>query len=373
MYTCVRAVAVVCLLVSPAVAMAGEPQREGLPAPAAWEALEKGDATKAASLFREALDRSPENAALHFGAGYAAHLLGRRDAALSSLRRAVQIDPKFASALYLLAQVAYANADLDLAITSLEKAVAIKPDANASRQLEAWKNESSVHRSLAERPGARFNVLFEGTFDKGISARVAAVLESAYWTIGKQLNTYPTEAVTVLLYTNQQFRDITRAPAWSGGRFDGRIRIPVAGSLRTPRSLDKVVVHELVHAIIAHAAPRGVPAWVHEGLASYFDSTDRSWATRALAATDTVYRLDDLENGFGGLDGASALVAYAESVVAAELLVARLGPNLGVFLQMLGSGHTVDQALSTLNVRPEAFRAEWERRVGLRPVSHERQ
>jgi hypothetical protein len=33
---------------------------------------------------------------------------------------------------------------------------------------------------------------------------------------------------------------------------------------------------------------------------------------------------------------------------------------------MLGSGHTVDQALSTLDVRPDAFQAEWRRRVGIR-------
>ena len=58
-------------------------------------------------------------------------------------------------------------------------------------------------------------------------------------------------------------------------------------------------------------------------------------------------------------------MAYAVSAVAADILVERLGPNLGVFLQMVGSGHTVDQALSTLNVRPDAFYAEWRKRVGV--------
>ena len=343
----------------------GEPQRGALPAPAAWEALEKGDASKAAALFRDALDRSPGNAALHFGAGYAAHLLGRRDAALSSLRKAVEIEPAFASALFLLAQVAYADGNLDLAVRSLEKAVKLRPDPNAAQQLEAWKNESTVHRGFDERPGLRFNILFEGTIDRAISDRVGRVLESAYWTIGKQLNTYPGEALTVLLYSERQFGAITRAPAWSVGRFDGRIRLAVGGALRTPQALDRVVIHELVHATIAHAAPTGVPAWVHEGLASYFESTDHAWATRALAATRTVFALEDLAGGFGGFTEAGALVAYAESLVAARLLVERLGPNLGVFLQMLGSGHTVDQALSTLDVRPEAFHAEWKRRVGL--------
>jgi hypothetical protein len=33
---------------------------------------------------------------------------------------------------------------------------------------------------------------------------------------------------------------------------------------------------------------------------------------------------------------------------------------------MLGRGHTVDQALGTLNIRPEAFYAEWRKRVGVR-------
>ena len=44
MWTLCRVVAVILLMVSPTVAMAGEPQHDGLPAPAAWEALEKGDA-----------------------------------------------------------------------------------------------------------------------------------------------------------------------------------------------------------------------------------------------------------------------------------------------------------------------------------------
>ena len=61
-----------------------------------------------------------------------------------------------------------------------------------------------------------------------------------------------------------------------------------------------------------------------------------------------------------------ALVAYAESLVAGRLLCERLGPNVGTFLQMLGSGHTVDQALSTLNVLPDSFDAEWRRRIGVR-------
>jgi tetratricopeptide (TPR) repeat protein len=364
----VRRVLPLCIMLvvtAGAVPLAG-PQSGALSPADGWAALESGDASKAAAVFRDALDRSPRDAALHFGAGYAAFLLGRSDAALASLKKAVEYRPQFPQALVLLAQVAYGGGDLDLAIKSLEKAATLLPgEPRLRQQLEQWRGESALHNRFEERPGVRFRVLFEGAAEQKIGARVERVLEAAYWSVGKTLNSYPSETLTVILYTDRQFQDVTRAPAWAGGGFDGRIRLAVGGALRSPSALDRVVVHEFVHAVVTHAAPRGVPAWVNEGLASYLESTDRTWATRVLRDTSEIVPLEDLAGGFGRFDGPTAVLAYAESLVAAEILCARLGPNLGVFLQMLGSGHTVDQALSTLNVQPEAFHAEWRRRVGL--------
>jgi hypothetical protein len=353
-------------LAGPAPGVAAARQAGDLPAPDGWAALEAGDASKAAAIFRAALERSPRNATLHYGAGYAAFLLGRQEAALSSLRKAVELQPRFAQAHALLAQVAYAGGDLDLAIRSLEKAAALVPgDPRLTQQLDQWRGESSLHGTFEQRPGVRFRVLYEGAAERTIGARVEQVLEAAYWRVGQALNSYPSEALTVILYTDRQFQDVTRAPAWAGGGYDGRIRLAVGGAMRTPGSLDRVVVHEFVHAVVSHAAPRGVPAWVNEGLASYLESGDHAWAARVLRRSNAVIPLDDLNGGFGHLDGPTAVLAYAESMIAAEILCERLGPNLGVFLQMLGSGHGVDQALGTLNVPPDSFHAEWRRRVGL--------
>lgn len=346
------------------IAVAGQ---SDLPVPEAWAALERGDAARAAGLFREALERSPRNPLLHFGAGWAAYALGRHDASISALKRALEYDPSFVQAAALLATVAYANNDLDLAIRSIEKAAALAPhDRKIRQQLEQWRKESSLHSSFDQRTGVRFKVLFEGTEQRALGERVSRVLESSYWAIGKTLNSYPGETLMVILYTNKQFQDVTRAPAWAGGGYDGRIRLAVGGAMRTPAVLDRVVRHELVHAMIAHAAPRNVPSWVHEGLASVLEGTDRLWIRRVLNQAEEVFPLEDLTDGFGHLDGREAMVAYAESAVAAEILVDRLGPNLGVFLQMVGTGHTPDQAMGTLNVRPETFYAEWRKRVGLR-------
>lgn len=338
-----------------------------LPAPEAWLALNQGDAGRAAGIFREALERSPRDPVLHFGAGWAAYALGRNDAAIASLKRALEYDASFVQAARLLGIVAYANSDLDLAIRSMEKAAALAPrDVGIRTQLEQWRKESALHSRFDERAGVRFRVLFEGAEQQALGARVHQVLESAYWNIGKTLNSYPSQTLTVVLYTNKQFQDVTRAPAWAGGEFDGRIRLAVGGAMRTPAALDRVVRHELVHAIIEHAAPRHVPAWVNEGLASILESGDRSWVKQVLDRTGEIFPLEDLADGFGHLNGRDALVAYAESAVAAQILTERLGPNLGVFLQMLGGGHTVDQALSTLNVQPEGFYAEWRKRLGVK-------
>jgi tetratricopeptide (TPR) repeat protein len=343
---------------------------QDLPAPEGWAALERGDGSRAAAIFRDALDRAPRNHLLHYGSAQASLLLGRTDAAIASLKRAVEHQPTFLHALVLLAQVAYGAADLDLAVRSLEKAVAIVPrDRQLAAQLATWKKEADLHQGFQARPGVRFNVLFEGPAQRAISDRVSAVLESAYWTIGKQLDIYPGAALEVILYSNRQFQDITRAPAWAGGGYDGRIRLPVGGALKSPQVLDRVVIHEYVHSVVRTAAPAGVPAWINEGLASHLEPGDKTWAARALKLTADRIPLDELSEGFTGFDGPTALIAYAESQVAAGLLMERLQPHMGAFLQLLGNGYTVDQALSRHGVPPEAFYAEWRRRIGIRDGS----
>lgn len=337
-----------------------------LPAPEAWAALERQDGSRAAAIFRDALDRSPHNALLHFGSAHASLLLGRTDAAIASLKRAVEHDPRFVQAMVLLAQVAYNAADLDLAVRSLEKAVAIAPlDRELAAQLAEWKKETDLHQSFQARPGVRFNVLFEGQAQSAIGDRVSGVLESAYSHIGEQLDIYPGTALEVILYSNEQFQDITRAPAWAGGGYDGRIRLPVGNALRSPQVLDRVVVHEYVHSVVRTAAPTGVPAWINEGLASYLEPGDKTWAAGVLKASKNRIRLEDLVEDFGRFDAPTALLAYAESQVAAELLMQRLKPHVGAFLQLLGNGHTVDQALSRHGVQPDTFYAEWRRRIGV--------
>jgi len=329
-----------------------------------WEAIKQGDGEQAASAFREALTLRPNDATLHLGAGIAAHLLRRLDEAKGSLKRALELDPGLAPAARLLGQIAYGQGDLDLAIRSYERALQATPsDEQITRQLEQWRKEASLHGRFNERLGVFFRVLFEGPEDGDVAGRVHDLLEPAYWRIGQALNHYPSEPISVILYTQEQFRDITRSPAWAGGAYDGRIRIPVKGAVRAWPDLERVLIHEFVHAIVRSVAPRGVPAWLNEGLATHFEPGDKGWIARRLSAPPTLIPLEQLQAGFGRFGGADATLAYAESALVVDVLVERLGWNIGVFLQMIGDGQPMDQALGRLGLSLADVQAEWAERA----------
>jgi tetratricopeptide (TPR) repeat protein len=345
----------VCLLAAAPQVSQPDPARAG------WEAIQRGDGEKAASAFRAQLAANPNDSRALTGAGIAAHLNGNDDQAMSYLKRALQADAENVYASYYLGQVAYAQGDLDLAIKSYERVVKLSPgNRGIYQQLEAWKKEAALHDTYTTRPTARFNVMFEGTTQQAIATRVSNVLESAYTKVGASLS-YPPATVTTILYTGEQFRDITKSPSWAAAAYDGRIRIPVRGALNRPAELDRVVTHEFVHAVVHQLYP-GVPGWLNEGLATYFEATDHAWLTARLRASGGMIPLARLTEAFQTMDGDDALIAYAQAYVGARVLVERLGPNLPVFLQYVSNGTAIDQALLLFNVSVADVEREWTRR-----------
>ena len=332
------------------------------PARAGWDAIQRGDGEKAASAFRQILAANPRDVLALTGAGLAAHMLGREDQAISSLKKALQVEPDNAQALYLLGPIAYGQGDLDLAIKSYDRLVKIAPGNRARfQQLEAWKKEAALHGTFAARQGARFTVSFEGPAQQAIAARVSSVLENAYARVGKALNVYPVETVTAVLYTQQQFTDITRSPSWAVAAYDGRIRIPVLGALNDPAELDRIVTHEYVHAVMHQMFPR-VPGWLNEGLATYLEPGDHTRLVSWLRKAESMIPLASLSEAFQAADGREAAVAYAQSYVGTRLLAERLGVNFPVFLQYVSNGTPLDQALLLFNISAVDVEREWSRR-----------
>lgn len=82
---------------------------------------------------------------------------------------------------------------------------------------------------------------------------------------------------------------------------------------------------------------------------------------RTRAACSFAIPLERLHESFSRLDGQEAVLAYAESLVAVRVLVTRLGANMPVFLQYLGNGTSLEQALLLFNISAADVQREWTR------------
>lgn len=307
---------------------------------AAWDALNGGRSRDAAARFEELLRKHPTEPTTLLGAGIAAHQLGDLDGARRLLVDALRHAPRLIPASLLLGEVLYASGDLAAAISTYEQALILAPDHQALlARLERWRKELTLHDRFAQKLGDHFTVLFEGPAEADLARKAVDTLEAAYWRIGSALNTYPANVITVVLYTREQFRDITQSPEWAGGAFDGRIRVPVQGALSNVREFERVLAHEFVHALVRTLVPRGAPQWLNEGLAMNFDGTDLAAMAGRLRDPEQVPDLARLARSFAGLDRAAASLAYARSATAVKALLDDAGAvAVAAILADLGRG-----------------------------------
>jgi tetratricopeptide (TPR) repeat protein len=331
----------------------------------AFQALEEGRYKDADAAFARALSAAPDDSALLLGAGLTARRLSHTVRARELLTRALQIDPALTPASQLLGTMLYESGDLEGAIRVYDAALVRAPDqARMAARVEEWRQEATLHEGFRRTLGGHFAVLFEGPAEEEAAAAAVDILEGAYDSIGGLLQAFPAEPVTVVLYTQQQFRDITRTPGWSGGLFDGRIRLPVRGGLADRREFERVLTHEYVHALVHSVAAGGVPAWLNEGLAAALETGGADRARKAIAR-GTVVPLRQLERSFGSLPDSAVTGAYACSALAVLDILDRVGPSrLMGLLADLGSGADFDRAFTSWVQMPFAgFEREWAEKV----------
>jgi tetratricopeptide (TPR) repeat protein len=321
-----RGFVAICLLVVTAMT-AGAQTR--MPNPRAIEAGRRGWAAirdslneEAAKAFADALFHNPAEPQYHLGAGLAAYLLGDAADAQRHLEAGLRLQPGLTQASTLLGTILYRNSDLAGALRVYEAALAAAPnDANLAERVRQLQVEAEVQRDFYQAQGGHFTVLFEGPADDALAQRAIDILEDAYLRVGAAFNRFPDGPVTVVLYTEQQFSDITRSPSWAAAQYNGRIRIPVRGALRKPAELERVLFHEFTHVLVSSIAPRGVPTWLNEGLAVVFEPKGRAWSRKALDADTRRIPLGKLAGSFKGFADDDATTAYAESADAVARMI----------------------------------------------------
>ena len=304
---------------------------------AALDAKRFGDALEA---FARVSKLAPNDPSVRVLAGIAATRLGRNDEAETWFERALTLEPRLTAASQWLGELLYGEGRVKEAIATFESALKLAPKDDAlERRLAEWRKESQLQDRFYESRGAHFVVLFEGPADEALARRVVERLEQVYWRIGGILTAYPSKPVTVVLYTTEQFRDVTRSPEWAAASYDGRIRVPIKGALADIARLDRVLAHEFVHAVVAMLGGRMVPVWMNEGLAVTLGESGSEEADAVLARARTRPALKDLHGSFGAFSDEHARVAYAVSAVAVKRMVDLRGPYAAVgLLQDLARG-----------------------------------
>ena len=129
------------------------------------------------------------------------------------------------------------------------------------------------------------------------------------------------------------------------GFYDGAIHVV---SAKRPRNeLYALVAHEYVHALFKDATGSHQPFYLNEGIADRAEEAARGrpqlsreeWRrlVEALRADEWI-PLDSLVQGFSGLKGAQALLAYLESRAAIELIETRRPGAIAAFLAACAGG-----------------------------------
>jgi len=249
----------------------------------------------------------------------------------------------------------YRQNDLQGAQEQAQAALALRRDEELIEMLLRLRREIQVQRDYDGARTENFTVLFDGYEHEEIKVLVLDILKEAYAGVGKALNHFPGEPVTVILYTGRDFSDVTRAPGWASGMFgrsDGKIRLPVQNAAGRERLLRRVVTHEYVHALV-HALAPAAPLWLHEGLAQYLSGD------RAVNAAQVI-PLALLADGFPQ-DARAAYAAYMVSLQAVSDLIEERGmPPLRRLLDELGAGRGLEEAFAASYGRPfSRWAASW--------------
>ncbi len=305
--------------------------------------------------------------------GLALLQMGEPDAAEVELQEARVMGEPDAGILLLLAKAYYQTDRLLEAADVLESAALYFPDNPGIAELLAKvRRELAVEREMQRESGGHFVINYDERQSSSLGEDVLDVLEDAYLDLGSLLDYYPKQRVTVLLYTRQQFSDLTDSPAWAAGLYDGKIRLPVGGINKVDRNVRALLYHEYMHVILREIAGRNLPTWLNEGLA--IAAEVESGLTRlddsGLAQERNLFSLRELETSFGAYDEQRSLLAYRQSYSLVRFLIDEYGWHhlRGLLFALADRGDVADifaQAYSLYGLSYADFEMRWRRQLAI--------
>jgi tetratricopeptide (TPR) repeat protein len=291
---------------------------------AAQFGISVGDFEQAAAHYNVGLRYAPDDVGLLLAAAYLRLRRSEYSAAVDLLDRARRIDPDSPEVAKLAGWAYYGLNRAGDAVSEWKRSLALKPDAEVQHALEKAERDSQEESTYREGETTHFRLRYNGGAAPELAREVLRALETEFEEISSTLNYVPPEPIGVILYTNQTFVDITRAPSWVGALNDGRIRVPVEGLTTMTNELARVLKHELTHSFVGQKTNERCPVWLQEGIAQYMEGKRSRISAGALLSAyerHMEFSLGSYETSWLNLSRDTASNAYAWSLAVVEAIV----------------------------------------------------
>lgn len=312
--------------------------------------FEHGNLPQAKRYFETALRFQPSNSTiLNY---YAMALLrsGNPIAALSYAQQSVRANPNSPDSYTILGFAEFSADRTKDAIRDWKRSLALRPDPVVEQFLAKAQREANTEADFSQRESSHFTLHYEGKqTSEEFRRELISTLESQYDDLVRQLGVAPRAGISVTLYTEQGFFDVTHAPSWSGAVNDGKLRIPISGLTSMNSDLARVLKHELAHSFVNQASGGRCPTWLNEGIAQAMEPKSLAANGRRLTQLFQAQQsipYNALEGSFIRFSPVEALLAYDESLAAVEYINETYGvSDLQRILQRLSEGSSTEAAL----------------------------
>ncbi|HXN23163.1 MAG TPA: hypothetical protein VOA41_10540 [Candidatus Dormibacteraeota bacterium] len=273
---------------------------------------------------RSALSYAPDRLKLLTEIAYLHLRRSEYKTALEYLDRAKRVGPHSPDVAKLAGWAYYRLNKITQAVAEWKRALALRPDVEVQAALEKAERDAEAEEKFRENVSTHFILLYHGGAEPGLAHDVLRTLETHFSAIESTLHFAPPESIGVVLYTEQAFADITRAPNWVGALNDGRIRVPVQGLTSVSSELSRILKHELTHSFIQQKTRGHCPTWLQEGLAQWMEgkrSGENAYAIVKVSEENGKAPLGALEGSWMNLPTEAARFAYAWALAVIEYLV----------------------------------------------------
>src|SRR5712672_2175207 len=290
--------------------------------------LSRGDMERALNDERTALTYAPEDPGILLNVAYLHLRRSENKQGLDYLERARSVAPNNPDVSKLAGWAYYAMNKLKEAVAEWQRSLTLRPDPEVQAALDKALRDKQEEENYRENESSHFTLRYSGEAEPGLAHDVLRTLEGHFSAIESELSFTPPDSIGIILYTQQAFADITRAPGWVGALNDGRIRVPVQGLTSMTAELSRVLKHELTHSFVGQKTGERCPVWLQEGIAQYMEGKrSRVSASTLYSAYERhmEFSLASYETSWMNLPKETASNAYAWSLATVEAIVTEEG------------------------------------------------